>query len=151
MEFDHNWEPGENDSPARRWVRRVVFVVGLVVLVWVAAIVSGGDARGEDTGQVPQTSSTYRPQNPLKPMAWDSDRHYITAGLIDLGWRHAINAKRSDLCELLKTGYREKAVRSLGEGEDAYNRSFELDKIGTGVDWYFAAQLLESKCMRWEI
>lgn len=148
MEFDHNWEPGENDSPARRWVRRIAFVVGLVVFTWVVAIIGGGDARGEDGGQLPQASSTYKPKNPLKPMPWDSDRHYITAGLVDLGWRHAINAKREDLCALMETGYREKAVRSLGEGEDAYNRSFELDKIGTGVDWYFAAQLLEVKCMR---
>lgn len=42
MEFDHNWEPGEHDSRARRWVRRIVFVVGLVVFVWVAALTSGG-------------------------------------------------------------------------------------------------------------
>lgn len=42
MQFDYDWEPGENDSPARRWVRRVVFVVGLVVFVWVVALTSGG-------------------------------------------------------------------------------------------------------------
>jgi len=42
MEFDHNWEPGEHDSPARRCVRRIVFVLGLVVLVWVVALTSGG-------------------------------------------------------------------------------------------------------------
>lgn len=42
MEFDHNWDPGENDSRTRRWVRRIVFVAGLVLFVWVAAIISGG-------------------------------------------------------------------------------------------------------------
>lgn len=42
MQFDYDWEPGENDSRARRWVRRVVFVVGLVVFVWVASLTSGG-------------------------------------------------------------------------------------------------------------
>lgn len=42
MEFDHNWEPGEHDTPARRWVRRIVFVVGIVVFSWVIALTSGG-------------------------------------------------------------------------------------------------------------
>lgn len=42
MQFDYDWEPGENDSRARRWVRRVVFVLGVVVFVWVAALTSGG-------------------------------------------------------------------------------------------------------------
>lgn len=42
MQFDYDWEPGENDSRARRWVRRIAFVVGLVVFVWVAALMSGG-------------------------------------------------------------------------------------------------------------
>lgn len=42
MQFDYDWEPGENDSRARRWVRRVVFVLGIVVFVWVAALTSGG-------------------------------------------------------------------------------------------------------------
>jgi len=42
MQFDYDWEPGENDSRARRWVRRIVFVLGLVVFMWVAAITSGG-------------------------------------------------------------------------------------------------------------
>lgn len=148
MQFDYDWEPGENDSPARRWVRRVAFVLGIVLFTWIVALVSGGDAHGEGGGQVPQTSSTYRAKNPLKPMEWDSDRQYITAGIIDLGWQHSINTKREDLCALMETGYREKAVRSIIEGEDAYQRSFELDKIGTGVDWYFGAELLEVKCMR---
>jgi len=154
MELDYNWEPGQNDSRARRWVRRIVFVLGLVVLVWVTAIVSGGDAHGENSkdkgGELPQTSSTYRPKEPLKPDPWDSERLYMTAGIVDLGWRHSINAKRSELCDLMKTGYHEKAARSLLEGEsaDAYKRSFELDKIGSGIDWYFAAELLEVKCMR---
>lgn len=151
MEFDRNWEPGENDSRGRRWARRIAFVLGMVVLVWVTALISGGDAKGDDNknaGQLPQTSSTYKPKDPLKPMTWDADRQYITAGIVDLGWRHAINAKRADLCELMKTGYRERAVRSLAEGEDAYERSFEMDKIGTGIDWYFGAQLLEVKCLR---
>lgn len=151
MQFDYDWEPGENDSRGRRWARRIAFVLGMVIVVWVTALISGGDAKGEPSkpkAEVGEASSTYRPQNPLKPMEWNSDRHYITAGIVDLGWRHAINAKRSDLCDLMKTGYRERAVRSLAEGEDAYERSFELDKIGNGVDWYFAAQLLEVKCMR---
>lgn len=42
MDFDHNWEPGENDSRARRWVRRVAFVLGMVLFVWVVALTSGG-------------------------------------------------------------------------------------------------------------
>lgn len=41
MEFDHNWEPGEHDSPARRWVRRIVFVLSIVAVAWVAALVGG--------------------------------------------------------------------------------------------------------------
>lgn len=150
MQFDYNWEPGENDSRAKRWVRRVAFVLGLVVLVWVTAIVSGGNARGEDAGKIPQTSSTYRPKEPLKPDPWNSERLYMTAGIVDLGWRDAINAKRADLCALMETGYHEKAARSLlsGESAAAYERSFELDKIGEGIDWYFAAELLEVKCLR---
>lgn len=144
MEFDYNWEPGEHDSPARRWVRRIAFVLGLVLLVWVTALISGGDAKS-DEGQVPQTSSTYRPEKPFVAPEWDSDRLYMAAGVVDLAWRHAINAKRSDLCDLMKTGYRERAVRSLLEGDDAYERSFKLD---SSVDWYFAAQLMEVKCMR---
>lgn len=153
MELDYNWEPGQNDSRARRWVRRVAFVLGLVIMVWVVALISGGDAnadKGDEEGQLPQTSSTYRPENPLKPMEWNDDRLYMTAGIVDLGWRHAINAKRDDLCSLMKTGYHEKAARSILEGEaaDAYKRSFELDKIGEGIDWYFAAELLEVKCLR---
>ncbi|QKY79527.1 membrane protein [Streptomyces phage Lizz] len=153
MELDYNWEPGQNDSRARRWVRRVAFVLGLVIMVWVVALISGGDAnadKGDEEGQLPQASSTYRPENPLKPMEWNDDRLYMTAGIVDLGWRHAINAKRDDLCSLMKTGYHEKAARSILEGEaaDAYKRSFELDKIGEGIDWYFAAELLEVKCLR---
>lgn len=135
MEFDHNWEPGENDSPARRWARRIVFVVGLVVLVWVAAIVSGGDARGEDKGQIPQTSSTYRPENPLKPASkWNPDQLRLTADSVDAGWDRTDDSERSDLCALMKTGYHERAVRSLSNDG--------------GVDLYFAAQLLEVKCSR---
>lgn len=42
MQFDYDWEPGENDSTARRWVRRVVFVLGLVLFMWVVALTSGG-------------------------------------------------------------------------------------------------------------
>jgi len=41
MEFDYNWEPGEYDTPVRRWVRRIVFVVGLVVVTWVASLIGG--------------------------------------------------------------------------------------------------------------
>ncbi|AVP41484.1 hypothetical protein SEA_WENTWORTH_45 [Streptomyces phage Wentworth] len=153
MEFDHNWEPGENDSRARRWVRRIAFVLGMVILCWVVALIGGDSANAgkkDDTGQLPQTSSTYRPKEPLKPMEWNSDRLYMTAGIVDLGWRDAINAKRADLCALMKTGYHEKAARSLlsGESAAAYKRSFELDKIGEGIDWYFAAELLEVKCLR---
>jgi len=154
MELDYNWEPGQNDSRARRWVRRIVFVIGLVVLVWVAAIASGGEARsdndGNAKGELPQASSTYRPKDPLKPDPWDNERLYMTAGIVDLGWNDAINYKRNQLCELMKTGYHEKAARSLlsGENADAYKRSFELDKIGSGIDWYFAAELLEVKCLR---
>lgn len=149
MQFDYDWQPGEHDSVARRWVRRIAFVLGLVILVWVVALIGGGDAKSdEEGGQLPQTSSTYRPKDPLKPMPWDSDRIYITTGIVDLGWRHAINTKRKELCSLMETGYRERAVRSIGEGDDSYQRSFELDKIGTGVDWYFGAQLLDVKCLR---
>lgn len=153
MEFDHNWEPGENDSRTRRWVRRVVFVVCIIALAWVMALVGGDVAKGDaesGKGELPQTSSTYRPKEPLKPDPWNSDRLYMTAGFVDLGWRDAINAKRADLCELMKTGYHEKAARSLlsGEAEAAYKRSFEMDKIGDGIDWYFAAELLEVKCLR---
>lgn len=154
MEFDHNWEPGENDSVARRWVRRIVFVVGLVALAWIMTVAGGSVAKGDDdkqdAGQLPQASSTYRPKNPLKPMEWNEDRLYMTAGIVDLGWHDAINAKRNDLCALMKTGYHEKAARSLlhGDAADAYKRSFELDKIGDGIDWYFAAELLEVKCLR---
>lgn len=152
MEFDHNWEPGENDGRTRRWVRRVAFVLVLVVVAWIVAIVSGGDAKGEDNpkskSQVGVASSTYRPKVPLKPATkWDSDKLYMTAGFVDLAWKHASSSKRADLCALMKTGYQEKAVRSLPEGDDAYERSFELDKNGD-VDWYFAAQLLEVKCLR---
>lgn len=153
MEFDHNWEPGENDSRGRRWVRRIVFVVSIVALAWVMALAGGGSAKADKAdskGELPQTSSTYRPKEPLKPDPWNSERLYLTAGLVDLGWRDAINAKRADLCDLMKTGYHEKAARSLlsGEIEDAYKRSFEMDKIGDGIDWYFAAELLEVKCLR---
>lgn len=153
MEFDHNWEPGQNDTPARRWVRRVAFVLGLVVFAWVFAIMSGDSAKGDEDkpkNEVGVASSTYRPKVPLKPDAWDDERLYMTAGIVDLGWNDAINAKRADLCALMKTGYHEKAARSLlsGEAEDAYKRSFELDKIGSGIDWYFAAELLEVKCLR---
>jgi len=153
MELDYDWEPGQNDSPARRWVRRIVFVLGLVVLVWVVALISGGDAnadKGDNKGQLPQTSSTYRPKDPLEPMEWNDERLYMTAGVVDLGWRHSINAKRAELCSLMKTGYHERAARSILEGDaaDAYKRSFELDKVGEGIDWYFAAELLEVKCMR---
>jgi hypothetical protein len=42
MEFDHNWEPGEHDTPLRRWVRRVAFVVAIVVFVWVGSLTMGG-------------------------------------------------------------------------------------------------------------
>ncbi|QKY78586.1 membrane protein [Streptomyces phage Dryad] len=153
MEFDHNWEPGQNDTPARRWVRRVVFVLGIVVLAWVMALMGGDSAQSQGNKSEPTVgvaSSTYRPKVPLKPDPWNDDRLYMTAGIVDLGWDDAINYKRNQLCELMKTGYHEKAARSLlsGEPEDAYKRSFELDKIGTGIDWYFAAELLEVKCLR---
>lgn len=153
MEFDHNWEPGENDSRTRRWVRRVAFVLALVVVAWIVAIVSGGDAKGDDNpkskSEVGVASSTYRPKVPLKPATkWDSQRLYMTAGIVDLTWKHADNTKREALCALMKTGYQEKAVRSLPEGPNGYQNSFKLDKTGSGVDWYFAAQLLEVKCLR---
>lgn len=145
MQFDYDWEPGEHDSRARRWVRRVAFVLGLVILVWVVALIGGGDAKSDERETLPQTSSTYVPEKPFEPGEWDSDKIYLAAGVVDLAWRHAINAKQSELCDLMKTGYRERAVRSLLEGEDAYERSFKLDG---DVDWYFAAQLMEVKCMR---
>lgn len=155
MELDYGWEPGENDSRTRRWVRRVLFVLGVVLVVWVVALTGGGiadslDKDAKPKAEVGQASSTYRPKDPLKPMEWNSDRLYMTAGIVDLGWRDAINAKRADLCDLMKTGYHEKAARSLlsGEAEAAYKRSFEMDEIGEGIDWYFAAELLEVKCLR---
>lgn len=145
MQFDYDWEPGEHDSRARRWVRRIAFVLGLVIFMWVVALVGGGDAHSDGNEQLPQTSSTYMPSEPFEAPEWNSDKIYLAAGVVDLAWRHAINAKRSELCDLMKTGYRERAVRSLLEGEDAYERSFKLDE---DVDWYFAAQLMEVKCMR---
>src|SRR3546814_14362144 len=48
MQFDHDWEPGENDTRGRRWVRRIAFVTGLVMLVWVVALISGDTASGEN-------------------------------------------------------------------------------------------------------
>lgn len=42
MQFDYDWDPGEHDSAARRWFRRVAFVVGLLVFVWGASIVTMG-------------------------------------------------------------------------------------------------------------
>lgn len=40
MDFDYNWEPGENDSRTGRWIRRILFVVGIVAIVWICAIAS---------------------------------------------------------------------------------------------------------------
>jgi hypothetical protein len=42
MEFDHNWDPGENDSATRRWVRRIVLVIAIVLFVWVGSLTMGG-------------------------------------------------------------------------------------------------------------
>lgn len=143
MNLDYDWEPGEHDSRARRWVRRFAFVLGLVAFVWVVALVSGGDARSEE-GDVPQTSSTYIPEKPFEPGEWNAETLYATYRTVDLMWQHADADKRSGICALLKTGYREKAARSLPEGDKPYEYSLEMDGA---VDWYFAAQLLEVKCL----
>lgn len=144
MQFN-GWKSSDNDSPARRWVRRVAFVVALIFLVWSSSLI-GGDAKGEAANDGrSKASSTYRPKDQFNAPEWNSDKIYIAAATIDLAWRHAIVAKRTELCDLMKTGYRERAVRSILEGEGSYERSFKLDEE---VDWYFAAQLMEVKCMR---
>lgn len=145
MQFDYDWEPGENDSRGRRWARRVAFVIGLLGLMWVLSLAGGGDASGEDGETLPQTSSTYVPEKPFEPGEWNAEKLYATFRTVEMMWQNADAGKRSDICALLKTGYREKAARSLPEGDKPYEYSLEMDGA---VDWYFAAQLLEVECLR---
>jgi hypothetical protein len=148
MEFDHDWEPGENDSPARRWVRRIVFVFGIVAMAWIVALIGGWTAMGDDKPsdeQLPQTSSTYMPEEPFESGEWDSARISLAYSVVEAGWENSPKDKLNDLCLLMQTGYRERAVRSVMDFEDSYEYSFELDP---DVDWYFGAQLMEAKCMR---
>src|SRR3546814_20179979 len=77
MQFDHDWEPGENDTRGRRWVRRIAFVTGLVMLVWVVSLISGDTASGENRDDgLPKTSSTYMPEAPFEAPGWNSDKIY---------------------------------------------------------------------------
>src|SRR3546814_19510219 len=67
MQFDHDWEPGENDTRGRRWVRRIAFVTGLVMLVWVVALISGDTESGENRDDgLPKPPSTDMPEEPIE-------------------------------------------------------------------------------------
>lgn len=148
MDLDYDWEPGENDSPARRWVRRVAFVLAIVAMAWIIGLVGGDSASGKDDKpeeQLPQMSSTYMPEKPFESGEWDSKKISMAYSVVEAGWANTPKDKLNDLCLLMQTGYRERAVRSVMDFKDSYEYSFELDPE---VDWYFGAQLLEAKCMR---
>lgn len=150
MKFNHDWRPShdDHDGSTRIWLRRVALVVVLLIVILAAASVRSYIARGDDGPSRPQmASSTSRPQTPFVETAkWNDEVITRTYAMVADGWVTASKAKQADLCALMKTGYQERAARSLphGDADDAYKRSFGLP--ADFMDWYLAAELLEAKC-----